>query len=160
MKFSHIRNTLMQSLIAVAIAAMSMAAVVSCTPSNLSMLLDTISKATKVSQVITGVMEDVDEAQKAYFDRHPSMESEKDVKDALSETRAAVEKLNTAVEGEDEDQVSDARTAALGKYGDLRKILDERGILSGEPPAGGAETDAPSPQPFDMPTVEEVSSAE
>jgi hypothetical protein len=44
----------------------------------------------------------------------------------------------------------------LRAYAALRELLDRLGILTATPPAGGAETDAPLPQPLELPTVDDV----
>ena len=73
-----------------------------------------------------------------YFDRHPSLDNEAAVEDAIDLVRAAVE-------GEEKDK-------AVKLYEDMRALLDELGVTSATPPDGGAENeDAPKPEPFELP---------
>ena len=50
-----------------------------------------------------------------------------------------------------EDRVTAARERALKAYESLYSLLDTLGVLTGDPPLGGSETDAPEPAPLGLP---------
>jgi hypothetical protein len=79
-----------------------------------------------------------------YFDRHPSMEREDEIGEALKLVREATKAEN--------------REKAIELYDDLRQKLDDFGIIDAVPPDGGAETNAPKPEPLNVPTTAEFES--
>lgn len=107
-----------------------------------------LGTAAKVAHVVGNALEILDGAAsgaEAYFARHPSLDNEAAVVDAVELVRAAID--------------SDEKTKAVETYGELRELLDGLGVLSATPPDGGAETDAPEPEPFELPTDEEFEAA-
>lgn len=107
-----------------------------------------LGTAAKVAHVVGNALEILDGAAsgaEAYFARHPSLDNEAAVVDAVALVRAAID--------------SDEKTKAVETYGELRSLLDGLGVLSATPPDGGAETDAPEPEPFELPTDEEFEAA-
>jgi hypothetical protein len=90
----------------------------------------------------------------AYFARHPNLETEQRVDAAELRARKALAALQAALAaGETDGQV---RAEALAAYEGLRVLLGEAGVLDARAPAGGAETEAPPPEPLLLPTVAEV----
>lgn len=111
------------------------------------------------AQWLGSVIDAADAGQSAYFDRHPSPEREQKVKAVLRRARFAVEALDGAVaaaEGANDGDVATARTEALDSLDAIRSLFEEFGVSTGIPPLGGAETEAPLPQPFKLPTRAEV----
>jgi len=107
-----------------------------------------LGKAAKVAHTVGNALEILDglaSKSQTYFDRHPSLDNSAAVFDLIKLVREAVDN------GEHEK--------AVELYRDLRKQLDDLGIPSASPPGGGAETDTPEPEPFEVPTVEEFKAA-
>ena len=100
-----------------------------------------------------------DAGQDAYFARHPSPENEPKVQKALLSAKqgdAALKALLAAGEAAASKDVEEAKKNALEAYGELYKLLTELGVLEGRAPPGGAETDAPVPEPFVIPTPDDI----
>jgi hypothetical protein len=107
--------------------------------------LGVASRAAHVVGDALSILDGVSTKAQAYFDRHPSLDNSQAVADAIKLAREAVEN------GE-HDQ-------AVKLYEDARELIDSLGIPSATPPDGGAETDAPAPEPFELPTVDEFKAA-
>lgn len=107
-----------------------------------------------------GTLVDVAESgSDAYFRRHPSLEREARVDAAVRRARAslaALERLLTLGDAAAREDVTAARREALAAYGELRSLLAELGVLTATPPAGGAETSAPEPEPLALPSAAQV----
>lgn len=110
----------------------------------------------KGSQVATSVGHAVDYAETmaaAYYARHPSTEAAS-VAQLVQAARAALTAYDAAVRtGRGLDGAEQSLREA---YDALRSALDGLGVLAARPPAGGAETDAPLPKPFELPTSQEL----
>lgn len=94
-----------------------------------------------------------------YFNRHPSLEREQDVRAAILRARLAKQALDgalAAADAADAGDVAAARTAALAAFSAMRQLLDEMGVLTATSPMGGSETDAPAPEPFELPTAKDI----
>jgi len=107
-----------------------------------------LGKASQAAHVVgdaLSILDGLTSKSQAYFDRHPSLDNSKAVADAIKLVREAVE-------GEERDK-------AVKLYEDARELIDGLGIPSATPPDGGAETDAPAPEPFELPTVDEFKAA-
>lgn len=121
--------------------------VLACAPAAVS-CNGALGKAAKAAHVVGNALEILDglaSKSQAYFDRHPSLDNSAAVVDLIKLVREAVEA------GEHE--------RAVELYRDLRDLLGELGIPSATPPDGGAETEEPEPEPFEVPTVEEFKAA-
>lgn len=107
-----------------------------------------------------GTLVDVAESgSDAYFRRHPSLEREARVDAAVRRARAslaALERLLALGDAAAREDVTAARSEALAAYGELRSLLAELGVLTATPPAGGAETSAPEPEPLALPSAAQV----
>lgn len=127
--------------------------------SGCSTLLPALAKAAQGAQYLGTVIDVADAGADAYFARHPNLDAERRVEAAMRRAHAALTALNrslaTAEAVADED-VTRARSEALSAYGALRDLLAELGVLTATPPAGGAETDAPEPEPLELPMPSEV----
>ena len=101
--------------------------------------------AAKVAHGVGDALEIIDAAATGadkYFARHPSLENEEAIADAIKLVREAIE--------------SEEKDKAVQLYKDMRALLDETGITSATPPDGGAENeDAPKPEPLELPTADE-----
>ena len=104
-------------------------------------LLSTAAKTAHVVGDALSIIDGVADGAQKYFDRHPSMEREEAID-------AAVELVREATKAEN-------REKAVELYDDLRGLLDEYGVIDATPPEGGAETDAPKPEPLDVPSTDE-----
>lgn len=115
---------------------------------------EVLAKAAQAGQVIGTAIEVADRGAEVYFARHPSPEREPKVRDAIDRARDGLLAYDRAVAlGQNVDR---ARVDALASYEAMRKLLDELGILDAVAPSGGAETDAPPPKPFDIPSSDEL----
>ena len=122
-------------------------------------LMPALSAIGQGAQWLSSALAVADAGQNAYFDRHPSLESENAVKVALLRARLAVEALDAAVAaagGANDGNVKLTKEEALDAYEALRELLESLGVTSALPPLGGAETNAPVPQPFSLPTRAEI----
>ena len=122
-------------------------------------LLPALAKAAQGAQWIGTVIDVADAGSSAYFARHPNLESERKVDDALRASQGALAALNAALasaEAATDEDVVKARSEALKAYNELYKVLSDLGVLTATPPDGGAETDAPTPEPLDIPKPEQL----
>lgn len=113
-------------------AALQVAAAVASGASWLSSVIDTASAGSD-----------------RYFARHPSAERQASVTGALERARKAAAALEASAGAAE-------RQDALAAYLNLRALLLELGVLGAVAPDGGAESDAPAPQPFTMPDADEA----
>ena len=130
-------------------------AVLGCSPAMLS----AVTKAAQVTQWIGSLLDVADGGQRLYFNRHPNMEAEQRVAEALRVARAAVAAADRAVaaaESAEDGNMVHASEQELKAYGELRALLQELGVLDGIAAPGGAESDAPAPGKLDLPTVAEI----
>ncbi len=109
-----------------------------------------------------GSLVDVAEAgSDAYFARHPSQARAEQVDQRVRQAKMAVAALNQALAAAQAAESKDVQTAkqeAVTAYERLRELLDELGVLGAVAPPGGAETDAPAPEPLELPSAEDVAS--
>lgn len=122
-------------------------------------MVGALVRAAQVTQLIGSLIDCADDGQRAYFDRHPNMDSERRVKEAIAVARAAAAAANkviSAAEHADDGRLRQAQQEALQGYDPLWRLLEELGILAGRPPNGGAETDAPKPKPLALPPASEI----
>jgi hypothetical protein len=121
--------------------------------------LAALQAVTQGSQWLGSVLAVADDGQRRYFERHPSLENQNRVAEALTGAKQALAALDAAAASVSEAEagnVGAARKAALKAYQELRTLLDELGILEGRAPEGGAETDSPLPGALELPTVAEL----
>ena len=90
-----------------------------------------------------------------YHDRHPNPEREATVRALVMGSRLAIAAHNAkrAVGAGDSEGTRDA---VLDSIEELRGYLVSEGITDARPPDGGAETNAPPPKPFALPTRAEL----
>lgn len=117
-------------------------------------LLPALAKASQGAQWLGTVIQVADAGSDAYFARHPNQANEQQVEQALYQAKQALSALDAVyatVDALDNEDVTQARTEAVKAYSELRDLLADLGILSATPPPGGAESDAPDPEPFALP---------
>lgn len=122
-------------------------------------LLPALAKASQAAQYLGTVIDVADSGADAYFARHPNHEREHKVDAAVRDARKALAALDAVLatgEAASADDKARARVEAFKAYAALRDLLDSLGVLSATPPDGGAETDAPEPEPFELPEPGEV----
>lgn len=121
--------------------------------------LAALAHVTQGVQWLGAVLDAADAGQQAFFARHPNGESETLVRDLLRRAKLAEATLAgaaAAAKSAGDGDLETARTEALEAYAKLRAVLDELGVLDARSPPGGAETDAPKPEPVELPTADEV----
>jgi hypothetical protein len=106
------------------------------------------------AQWLGTVIDVADSGADAFFARHPSLEAESKVDAHMHRARLALAALDAALAAGGD--TTKARAEALASYAALRTLLADLGVLSATSPAGGAETDAPKPEPFNLPSPDEV----
>ena len=122
--------------------------------SGCASLLPALAKVSRGSQYLGTVIDVADAGADAYFARHPSLDNERKVDAAVRAAHGALAALNgalAAAEAASDEDVVTARVEALKAYASLRTLLADLGVLTATPPDGGAETDAPMPEPFTLP---------
>jgi hypothetical protein len=132
-----------------------------CTAAGWAKALQVAVELTQGSDYLGSVIDVAERKADRYFDRHPNLEREREVEQQFDMAREKLELLRKVIAVSDALEAGDverARAAALDAYEALRQVLDSYGILDATPPAGGAETDAPKPQPFSMPTRADMES--
>lgn len=125
-----------------------------CTPQQLQTALTTLQKVTQGAQYLGTALDVAETGTRLYFDRHPNVESERKVRQRLHEARLAQQALDAALaaaDGAASGDLQTARTEALRAYNAVRDLLMQLQIPQAVPPAGGSETDAPVPKPFELP---------
>ena len=118
-----------------------------------------LQTAEQAAQWLGSVVDVAEAGSQAYFARHPNQQRQDDVAFAIDRTRKSLLALNAALataEAVDDGDVQTARLAALEAYAALYDMLDNYGLRTARPPAGGAETDAPPPEPIDIPAPEHL----
>lgn len=127
-----------------------------------SSFLPALAKAAQGAQWLGTVIDVAETGSQAYFSRHPSLENQTKTANALNRAKQALAAFDAAlatgkaIEGKD---LATARSEALKAYSELYALIRDLGIMSATPPAGGAETDAPKPEPFNVPKPAEVGAA-
>jgi hypothetical protein len=106
------------------------------------------------SQWLSSALDLASAGSRAYFDRHPSQERQQAIADAYLEVLRA----QAAYDG---DRSPEHKAAVVEAYRAYLELLTEYGIRSAQGPVGGAEGNAPLPQPLDptgkrLPTPEEL----
>jgi hypothetical protein len=121
--------------------------------------LGVLSKVAQGASYLGSLLDVAHGGSDAFFDRHPNPESEGRVARAELRARKALAALEGAVaagEAADAGDRERARSEAVASYGELRGLLDELGVLAARSPQGGAETEAPKPEPLDLPLPDAV----
>ncbi len=122
-------------------------------------LLPALAGLAQGASFLSGALDTAEAGQQAWFARNPSQDAQAEVAAALQRARdaaAALAAIASAAKAADAGDVTTAKAQAVQAYAALRQLLDELGVLSGAPAAGGAETTAPAPVPVDLPTVDAV----
>jgi len=122
-------------------------------------LLSALATASQGAQWISSAIDVAEAGKEAYFARHPSVDNEPKVAKAIRGARAATAVLNAALAAGDavaDEDMAKAKAEALRTYGELRDLLLDLGVLEGRAPPGGAETEAPLPEPFTLPTADDI----
>lgn len=146
-------------MLALALLGALSATQASCTPQDFARAAAAIGKISQGAQYLGTLIEVADTGSELYFDRHPNVQAERQVKQRLRQARLAQQALDAALaaaKSANEGDVQGARTAALQAYASLRDLLQQLGIPQAAPPAGGSETDAPAPEPFELPEPSKV----
>lgn len=141
------------------IALLLVASLTGCTMRDVRSALSAVSTG---AQWLGSLLEVADADADAWLARHPSIETQHAVDTALRRARLALAALDGTVaagHAADSGELVAARREALAAYRALVELLDEVGVLSGRGPAGGAETEAPAPEPVQLPAVEVVAVA-
>lgn len=121
--------------------------------------LAALQAATQGAQLIGSAVAAADEGQKAFFQRHPSLEGQTEIGKALRDAKVAVLALNraaSAAEGVEGKDYAKALADAQAAYRALHSLLKSWGILDGRAPAGGADGDGPPAEPLDLPPPDEI----
>lgn len=142
---------------AVATRAAALHALVVLTLAGCASVLPALIAASQGAQWLGTVLDVAEAGADAFLARHPHQATEEQIDHAVRKARAALSALDAALavaEAVGDEDVARARHEAVVAYGELRKLLDELGVLSGRAPAGGAETDAPLPEPVELPSAE------
>jgi len=127
--------------------------------SGCASLLPALTKAAQGAQWLGTVVDVADKGADAYFARHPSLDNERRVDAAVRRARLALAALDAVLataEAASSEDTARAKQDALAAYADLRALLVELGVLSATPPAGGAEGNAPNPEPFELPMPDAI----
>ncbi|MEE9395203.1 MAG: hypothetical protein V3W41_22150 [Planctomycetota bacterium] len=122
-------------------------------------LLSALTAASQGAQWLSSAVDVASAGSDAYFARHPHPENEPAVDRAVRNARRSVAALNALLSAGDsaaDQDVEQAKKDALAAYGELRELLSGLGVLSGVAPPGGAETSAPMPEPFTLPTRDDI----
>lgn len=125
-------------------------------------LLEALAKSGQAAQWVGTVVDVAEAGADAYFARHPNLEASRRVDVAVRRARSALAALDAALataEAVDDQGVARAKVEALRTYSELRGLLAELGVLTATPPAGGAEGNAPEPEPVELPLPEEIKAA-
>lgn len=118
-------------------------------------LLPALAKVGHGASWIGALVDVAEGGARAYFDRHPNRDRQAAVDSSVRTARGALAALQAALaagEAAEAGELEEAKEGAVEAYDALRATLDELGVLSATPPPGGAETDAPNPEPLDLPT--------
>lgn len=118
-----------------------------------------LAKVARAAAWVGSILDAAEAGAKVYHQRHPSMDTEFALARALQRARMAVVALQAADMAGDDEAVVKAKREAVASYAEVRRILAESGASDAAPATGGAETEAPSPEPFALPTVEAVDQA-
>lgn len=141
----------MHRLTLIAVLALSLA--------GCSGLLGALSTVAQGAQVLSSLVDVANTGQDAYFARHPDLERQQEVAAALHRARLAISALDAATaaaKAADDGDLEAAKVGALEAYSELRKLLDEMGVLTATAPSGGADGNAPDPEPFELPPAGQV----
>lgn len=127
-----------------------------CTPGSVASAISAISHG---AQWLGTVLDVAEGGSGAFFARHPNREVQEKIAAANRLTRsqlAVVEGLIAAGKAADDGELAAARELLIKAYEAERRLLEEAGVLDARAPAGGADAEAPEPQPFSLPTAAEV----
>jgi len=113
--------------------------------------LDAFATADQVATTVGHAIDVAEGGAATYFARHPS-EREHEVARAVQTARTALIAYDAVVAAKEGRK--DATDKLRAAYDALRDLLASYGITTATPPAGGAETEAPLPEPFELPTGE------
>lgn len=115
-----------------------------------------VAKVVQAASWLGSVLDAAEAGARVYHQRHPSMNAEFALAKALQRARMAVMALQAADMAKDEEAVAKAKREAVSSYAELRRLVEDSGVVDAAPAAGGAETDAPAPEPLELPSVEAV----
>lgn len=119
-----------------------------------------LPKIAQGAQWVGTVLDVAEAGSQAYLARHPNQATEAQVVAALRNAKNALAAFNAAIaaaESADDQNLVQTRQRALEAYEQLRILLEGFGITDATPPLGGAESsDAPLPEPFQMPSAYEI----
>lgn len=127
--------------------------------SGCASVLPALMKVAQGAQLVSSLVDAAEVGSRAYFDRHPSLENERQVQTEVRRTRLAIAALDAATAAAtsaDAGELDVTRKRTLESYARLRELLADLGILDATPPSGGAETNAPEPEPLELLTAGEL----
>lgn len=119
-----------------------------------------IKAVSEGGHLLSSFVDVADTRQRAYFARHPSLERSQQADTAISQVRLAIAAFDYAAasaQAADDQDLTKSKAEALKAYGALRDLLDEMGVLTATAPDGGADGNAPAPEPFELPTADDLS---
>lgn len=124
-----------------------LAALASTMASGCSGAMGAVVAAAKAASWLVQTIDAASDGASRYFARHPNEQREQEIADAVSRARSAAVALENGASAA-------SRRDALAAYVHLRELLVD--IMAATPPDGGAETEAPKPVPFSLPTEDEA----
>jgi hypothetical protein len=122
-------------------------------------LLEGLVQSTQGSQWLGSALDLAASGAKAYFARHPNMERQQEVADALHKARLLKQVYDATLattKALDSGDIEKAKMAAIDGFEALRILMKDFGVLDALAPPGGAEGNAPDPKPFTLPTAAEL----
>ena len=137
--------------------ALLVAVVIAC--SGCPALLSALAGAAQVAQTVGSFVDVADDGAQAYFARHPNLDAQRRVDARLATARRALAAYNAAANAVSEAEAGNlpaAKAAALEAYSELRKTLDDIGVLAGTAEGGAECGDCPDPGPLELPTADEL----
>lgn len=143
--------------------AVALALLVSLAPGCASLqpsdLARVVAKLSRGASWLSAAVDVAEAGAGAFFARHPHPKRQDQVAAAVRQARLAIAALHAtgaAASNADDGKLAEAKEHALAAYENLRKLLGALGVLDAKAPAGGAETSAPPPQPFTLPTAARI----
>lgn len=121
-------------------------------------ILPALQTASQIGQTIGSVLDVAERGTDVYMARHPNDERIEQFNRLMFAARQSLALYDRLVadSAATATQLREARARALDDYEKLRTWLDMIGVLEAKSPEGGAESDAPLPTPFDLPTRESL----
>lgn len=142
----------MRRIMVILVAALAISA---CTPAQMQAASDVFAGISRGAAWLSSALDVAETGSGAFFRRHPNVEAEQSVAEAIHKARLAVEALDAVVAAADsleDPRLEHVRATALHAYDAVRSLVVALGITSAQAPPGGAEAEAPEPRPFELPS--------